>query len=87
MDKVRPMTKQHNDTFLCPGCSATYKVAHAMGTGRTELAVHCLVCNHPLEPMKDGQIAKYFLVRRPRQKDRFAHRGNINEASGRTPNA
>ena len=81
------MTRQHKDTFLCPGCGASYKVAHATGTGRTEFSVQCLVCDHPLESMKDGQIAKYFLVRRPGQRDRFAHRGDINQISGGKPSA
>jgi hypothetical protein len=30
-------------------------------------SVQCLVCRHLFEPTKGGQIAKYFLIRRPRQ--------------------
>jgi hypothetical protein len=71
------MTKSQSETFLCPTCSASYKVACMIGAGRVEHAVHCLVCNHPFEPMRDGQIAKYFLVRRPRQKHRAADAGDV----------
>ena len=62
---------KHNNTFLCPGCGANYKLVHTMGTGRMEGDLHCLVCDHPFEAMKDGQILKYFLVRRPSQEKRL----------------
>ena len=34
-------------------------------TDTTSQRVACLVCQHPLEATKDGQIVKYVLIRRP----------------------
>ena len=55
-----------DEQFECPKCQAHYKVVPmSSGSQVINQLINCKICKQPLVPTHDGQILKYFLVRRP----------------------
>jgi len=64
--------------FTCPGCSARYKVVRmppeppvtltSPVTSRLRRAIYRVICRQELAPYEEGNILKYFLVERARQR-------------------
>jgi len=57
------------ENFECPSCRALYKFVRVTADAQATLhLIYCKVCKSPLAPTQDGQILKYFLVRRPKHR-------------------
>jgi hypothetical protein len=60
------MTESVKVDFHCPSCNAGYAVVTvSKEPGRTYRPVRCRVCRGPMPATNNGDIFKYFLVRRP----------------------
>jgi hypothetical protein len=55
--------------FNCPHCDAGYKLVRVEAeSGKTYRPVRCKVCRGALPATDGGEVLKYFLVRRPRNR-------------------
>jgi len=58
-----------DEQFECPRCQAHYKVVRLSSSPQViNQLIHCKVCKQPLAPTHNGEMLKYFLVRRPSQR-------------------
>jgi hypothetical protein len=58
-----------DERFECPSCGALYKLVRVSADAQpAHQLIYCKACKHPLAPTHEGQILKYFLVRRPGAK-------------------
>ena len=60
-----------DEEFECPSCLALYKVVRVSSDPQAAYhLLHCKICKQPLASTHEGNILKYFLVRRPSQRRR-----------------
>lgn len=58
--------------FLCPTCSAKYKIARIEAADEPDCEITCVSCGAPLSGREGTFFLKYFLIERPRGKARLA---------------
>jgi hypothetical protein len=68
------MVKDSPANFVCPGCQARYKVVRVRSELRSrDFPLHCKVCKQPLAATDGEDILKYFLIRRPKERQAQTH--------------
>ena len=68
------MVKNNPADFVCPGCQARYKLVRVNSELRScDFPLHCKVCKQPLAATDGEEILKYFLVRRPKERQTEMH--------------
>jgi hypothetical protein len=63
------MVKNNPTDFVCPGCQAGYKLVRVKSEPPSRnFELNCKICKQPLVSIDGGDILKYFLIRRPRER-------------------